>query len=144
MTRKVLLDTNMLIGALEPEPGNDAHARAKAELARLVADTDVKLAITPLIRYEVLRGVRRVSSDKMEEALNSFQEFEVRGAEARRAAELYRLAKNKGMDLSKRSFDLFHCVCAEANGLEILAQDGDIPKIQQLIQDSKNSNAQTY
>lgn len=144
MTRKLLLDTNMLIGAFEPEPGNAAHTKAKEKLKHLSEDTEVKLAITPLIRYEVLRGVRRISPDKMEDVLNGFQEFEVRGAEARRAAELYRLAKNKGMDLSKRSFDLFHCVCAEANGLEILAQDGDIPKIQQLIQDSKNSNAQTY
>jgi predicted nucleic acid-binding protein len=138
MTRKVLLDTNMLIGALEPEPGNEEHVKAKQQLASLLSDESVKLAITPLIRYEVLRGVRRVSLEEMEKNLNGFHEFEVRGVEASRAAKLFRLAKGKGLDfLNKRSFDLFHCVCAEANGLEILAQDGDIPKINQLIQDSK-------
>lgn len=139
MTRKVLLDTNMLIGALEPEPGNAEHVQAKEELARLLSDDDVKLAITPLIRYEVLRGVRRVSPDDMEAALNDFQEFEVRGAEASRAAELFRLAKRQGIDLNRRTFDLFHCVCAEANGLEIIGRDGDIQKIKQLIQDSKQN-----
>lgn len=44
MTRKLLLDTNMLIGAFEPEPGNAAHAKARETLRQLSADTDVKLA----------------------------------------------------------------------------------------------------
>jgi predicted nucleic acid-binding protein len=143
MTRRVLLDTNMLIGAFDSEDGNVAHIKAKEEMVRLLKEPDTKLAITPLIRYEVLRGAPPDKVVQLEKILNDFQEFEVRGVEAHRAAELFRLAKEKEIKLDKRSFDLFHCVCAEMNDLELVAQDRDIPKIQKLIQDSKQ-NAQTH
>lgn len=134
MSRKVLLDTNLLIGAFDGQPGNEAHAAARQRLVALLADDRVKLAITPLIRYEVLRGARNIDPDALNSALNDIHEFEVRGADARMAADVFRRAKTSGIDLDKRSFDIFHCVCAELNGFEIESQDGDIPKIQQLIQ----------
>lgn len=135
MSRKVLLDTNLLIGAFDGQLGNAAHESARQRLTALLADPGVKLAITPLIRYEVLRGVRDVDLvGELNAVLNDFHEFEVRGAEARRAADVFRRARATGVNLDKRSFDIFHCVCAELNGFEIDSQDGDIPKIQQLIQ----------
>ncbi|GHT90114.1 hypothetical protein AGMMS49545_02570 [Betaproteobacteria bacterium] len=159
MRRRVLLDSNLLIGAFEPMPDNSAHEAAKALFRQLMGDDDVDVFITPLIRYEVLRGVRRISQADMEEKLNAIQEIPVREKEANRAAELFHLAREKGLfqsgkdekdacpvcgyfPLNKHSFDLFHCACADAHGMRVASQDDHIQKIQKLIQDSKQ-NAQT-
>lgn len=139
MSRMILLDTNLLIGAFDGEPGNAAHEAAKLHIKALLEDPDVKLAITPLIRYEVLRGTKRVAVDALDAVLNDFQEFEIRGAEAKRAAEIFQMARANGVSFDKKAFDIFHCVCADMNGLEMDSQDGDIPKIQQLIQASKQN-----
>jgi predicted nucleic acid-binding protein len=133
---QVLLDTNMLIGAFESEPGNAAHQAANERLNDLLSDPEVELVITSLIRYEVLRGVRRIPCSEMSAILNDFKEFVIRKEEANRAAELFCLAKDNGMVLDKRSFDLFHCVCAEIHDLEMASQDAGIRQIQQLIQES--------
>ena len=132
-TRTVLLDTNLLIGALEPEDGNAQHQQAGERLRQMLVDPGVKLAISPLIRFEVLRGVRRKLPVELEAVLNGFQEFEVRSEDARRAAEIFRLANLKGKPLDKRTFDVFHFVCAELNNLEFNSQDGDIPRIRELL-----------
>lgn len=57
--RRVLLDANLLISALDIEGSSNESAKKKAQakLASLLADENVAVAITPLIRYEVLRGV---------------------------------------------------------------------------------------
>jgi predicted nucleic acid-binding protein len=141
MSRMVLLDTNLLIGAFDGEADNPLHEIAKQRLRSLLNDPNVKVAITPLIRFEVLRGAKHVPLSELDAVLNDFQEFEVRGVDARWAAELFQQARIQDLSLDKRSFDLFHCVCADLNGLELESQDGDIPKIQQLIQSSKK-NAQ--
>lgn len=133
MPRAVLLDTNILIGAFDGEDGNMNHELARQRLKALLEDDDVKLSISPLIRYEVLRGARNVPIEKLDEALSRFQEFDTRGRDARRAAEIFRLAKEKNVLLNKRTFDVFHCVCAELNNLELASQDGDIPAIQNLM-----------
>ncbi|MDA8451330.1 PIN domain-containing protein [Acidovorax sp. NCPPB 3859] len=139
MSQGFLLDTNLLIGAFDGEPGNTEHEAAAERLRQLIDDPSVQLAITPLIRYEVLRGAVRIGVDELNDVLNGFREFEIRGSDGRRAAELFREAKAQGLVLNKRTFDLFHCVCADANRLEIASQDGDIPKIKNLIEASKNA-----
>lgn len=141
MSQGFLLDTNLLIGAFDGEPGNTEHEAAAERLRRLLEDPSVQLAITPLIRYEVLRGAARIGVDELDEVLDGFREFEIRGSDGRRAAELFREAKARGLVLNKRVFDLFHCVCADANQLEIASQDGDIPKIKNLIEASKDAKA---
>lgn len=133
MTRKVLLDTNLLIGALDAEPGNGAHVLARERLRALLMDPDVKLAISPLIRYEVMRGTKNAPLSQLREILNDFHEFDVSARDAERAAELFQTARRQGVVLDKRTFNLFHCVCAELNNLEFESQDGDVPKIQYLM-----------
>ena len=133
MTRMVLLDANLLIGAFDGEQDNPAHQEAKQHLTRLLSDPQVKLALTPLIRYEVLRGAQRVALDELDSVLNDFHEFEVKGTEARRAAEIFRIARSAGKPLDKKAFDVFHWVCAELNQLEFASQDADIAKIKTLI-----------
>jgi predicted nucleic acid-binding protein len=154
MMRQVLPDANMLIGAFDGEPGNPQHDEAYRRVMAWLDDPDVELATTPLILYEVLRGVRHVLPEKLEAHLTVFQVFDIHKEEAYQAAKVYRLAKDKGLfgldennpapeekRWFNRSFDLFYCVCAEVNGLEIGSQDPHIQKIQQLIQGS-NPNAQ--
>jgi predicted nucleic acid-binding protein len=139
----MLLDTNMLIGAFECEPDNAQHQAAKSRLREIMNDPEIEPVITPLVRYEVLRGVRRIPFDKMKSRLDGIVEPFVRGVEANRAAEVFRLAKAKGIDVDKRSFDFFHCACADANGWDIESQDPHIQTIQKLIQEC-NKNAQTH
>ncbi|AVS81471.1 type II toxin-antitoxin system VapC family toxin [Paracidovorax avenae] len=141
MSEGFLLDTNLLIGAFDGEPGNAEHEAATVRLRQLLEKPSVQLAITPLIRYEVLRGAARISVDELDKVLDGFREFEIRGSDGRRAAELFREAKAQGLVLNKRAFDLFHCVCADANQLDIASQDGDIPKIKTLIEASKDAKA---
>ncbi|PAK91695.1 PIN domain-containing protein [Stenotrophomonas rhizophila] len=141
--RLVLLDANILIGALDGEQGNEAHDDAMAQFEALVNDPDVKLAISPLVRYEVLRGMREDDVDFVNSQLNDMKEFEVRGAEAIRAAEVFRRARQKDIKLDKRKFDVFHCVCAELNNLEILSRDADIESIQNLMK-AVDENAQAH
>jgi predicted nucleic acid-binding protein len=129
-----LLDTNLLIGALDPEPGNTLHEEARQRLRELLMAPDTRLAITPLIRYEVLRGVRRQLPEAVEQALDRFIEFEVTRDDAVLAAKVYAQALTDGGKLDKRSFDVFHCVAAHRNQLDVASRDGDIPKIMAVLQ----------
>jgi len=133
MTAGYLLDTNLLVGALDGEPGNPLHAQAKERLRELLISSDTRLAITPLIRYEVLRGVRRQPREAVESALDQFIEFDIRRDDAELAARTYAQALAGGSKLDKRSFDLFHCVAAYRNQLEVASRDGDIPKIMEVL-----------
>jgi predicted nucleic acid-binding protein len=141
MIREVLLDTNLLIGYFDGDPNSQKHREAEEKLEKLLEDPDVRLVITPLIRYEVLRGAKNIEISELNKQLNEFEEFDINAAMALRAAELFAVAKNSSNPtlLNKRSFDLFHCVCAELNDLEINSHDGDIEKIKELI----NQNPRT-
>jgi hypothetical protein len=135
----MLLDANMLIGAFDLEPGNPEHAQSREKLRALLSDPEVILAITPLISFEVLRKPTHILSDVLEAALKKFRSFPISAAEARRAAEVFRLfSKEEGKperrNLEKLSMDILYCACLEFNNLEPSSRDGDIPKIQQLMQ----------
>lgn len=141
MTAGYLLDTNLLIGALDGEPGNPLHAQAKDRLRELLTSPDTRLAITPLIRYEVLRGVRRQPREAVQSALDQFIEFDVRRDDAVLAARVYTQALADGSKFDKRSFDLFHCVAAHRNQLEVASRDGDIPKIMEVLKQVSEQGA---
>lgn len=75
MTRRVLLDTNLLIGALDTKNPRDIE-----ELNKLLKDENIALAISPLIRYEILRGVKWGDNETYKTlllALNELEEFEI-------------------------------------------------------------------
>ncbi len=132
MSKYILLDANLLIGAFDHDSKNTKHIESKQIVESLLLDSDVKIAITPLIRYEVLRGVRRVPIEKMVDILNDFEEFEITDVEGNRASEIYRLAIAQEQKLDKRSFDVFHYVVAEIRDLEWMSQDNDLSKIANL------------
>lgn len=132
VSKYILLDANLLIGAFDHDNANPKHIESKQIVEDLLLDDKVKIAITPLIRYEVLRGVRRVSTEQMVEILNDFEEFEITDIEGNRASEIYRLAFAKNQKLDKRSFDVFHYVVAEIRDLKWMSQDTDLSKIASL------------
>ena len=102
--RFVLLDTNMLIGAFDTDENNPDHLNSRKIVTELIEDSNVQIAITPLIRYEVLRGVKRISREKMQTVLNGFESFEINA------------------DIAYQSADIFY-------ELELLSNDKDIQKI---------------
>lgn len=132
VSKYILLDANLIIGAFDHDSENKKHIESKQIVEALLLDDNVKIAITPLIRYEVLRGVRRVPTEQMVEILNDFEEFEITDVEGNRASDIYRLAIVKNQKLDKRSFDVFHYVVAEIRDLEWMSQDNDLSKIANL------------
>ncbi len=132
MKQGYLLDTNLLIGAFDPVPGNQQHQQARERLIQLLLEEESVFGITPLIRYEVTRSARRVSQEQLHTHLDGFTEFEIGREEAVKAAELSAKAQAAGLTSARRTFDFLHCAAALVNQLDISSQDGDMPKIMAL------------
>ena len=141
MARKVLLDANLLIAAFDNN-GNtseEIRATAKNKLTELLSDPDVMFFITPLIRYEVLRGVNWQRNDDFEslkDILNTFPELDITRNVSELAANLFRFERwnmlqrnDNSRNLDKRKFDIFHFCSANCNNLELCSNDTDIGKI---------------
>jgi predicted nucleic acid-binding protein len=140
MTRRVLLDTNLLIAAFDATSTTSEEKRthAKTILSHLLSDNEVALAITPLIRYEVLRGIAWLDPENYQDLkniLSAFTEFDISREVSELAADLYRFdkhqaeQKNENKNLEKRKFDIFHLACSKCNHLELASQDTDIAKL---------------
>ncbi len=138
MDKIILLDANLLIAALDTR-----NLEAMIQLDALLNDDDVALAISSLIRYEVLRGVDFSDNEKYERLnnlLNDYQEFEINNKIAMLSADLFRFARSKKEEgknsiVDKRSFDVFHLATAKCNELELCSNDGDLGKLENLYQD---------
>lgn len=140
MTRRVLLDTNLLIAAFDvtSTTSEEKRTHARTTLSHLLSDNEVALAITPLIRYEVLRGVAWLNPENYQDLkniLSAFTEFDISREVSELAADLYRFdkhqaeQKNENKNLEKRKFDIFHLACSKCNHLELASQDTDIAKL---------------
>lgn len=137
--RQVLLDTNMLIGAFDTDENNPQHLQAKEEVIALLNDETIQVAITPLIRYEVLRGIKRISQDRMQAILNQFESFEISAEVANKSAEIFHKIPSSA-DLNdvqrknyKHNFDIIHYTVSELYQLELLSKDSDIEKIANFV-----------
>ena len=66
MTRGALLDANVLVALFdEQDDASDAlSADVRTALDDVLSDPEARLFITPLIRYEVLRGVPRADEER--------------------------------------------------------------------------------
>ncbi len=142
MTRGVLLDTNLIIQAFDHAGTSDPATRdvAKTLMNVLLSDPEVMLAITPLIRYEVLRGIPSTDAVRvreLSEVLTQFETYEIRSVEANLAAELWRYAVSKDKKPDKHSFDIAHVASAKANNLDMRSADGDIAKLLSLYDEMK-------
>ncbi len=142
--RKVLLDTNMIVAAFDESgtTSEEMKAIAKAELAGLLNDNEVVLVITPLIRYEFLRGIAWVEPEKlkaMKQILNGFVELDIERKVSELASDLFRLddsqAENSSdRNINKRNFDIFHFAVSKHHGLDLVSNDRHIPQLETLYQ----------
>jgi predicted nucleic acid-binding protein len=134
MTRKILLDTNVLISAFDTK-----NADAIDYLKSLLVDEEVALSISPLIRYEVLRGIAYDNNklhEELKSKLNSFEEFDITLEVAELSSKLFRYAKSVDRNIvDKRSFDIFHLCTAKCNDLEFGSNDSDLEKLENLYQE---------
>lgn len=139
--RKVLLDANLLIAALDEGSTTSEAERTKAKqtLAALLSDAEVTLIITPLIRYEVLRGIGWQDQGRfaqLKQALDGLTELDVNRQVSELAADLFRFERAECADsqrnLEKRKFDVFHLASAKCHDLELASQDSDIAGLEGL------------
>jgi predicted nucleic acid-binding protein len=142
MMRGVLLDTNLIIQAFDSggTSAPETKVEAKRRINELLSDPEVVLAITPLVLYEVLRGIPTLEADRLQaliETLTQFENYEIRSAEASLAAELWRYAVSKNQKPSRRSFDIVHIASAHQNKLEMTSADQDVVKLQDLYEAMK-------
>lgn len=141
MQRLVLLDSQLLILALDAT-GQDAEkiAQAKAKLINLLQDDRVRLCITPLIRYEVMRGLKSRDSSHISAVLSSFMMFDIKENIGKLAADLFYHSKIISPEeplVDKRTFDVFHFATAQCNALELETWDKDFNKIERVYKSWK-------
>lgn len=143
MMTTYLLDTNYLIYLLDENADKEKRKAVLQEFANLLSSTESKFVLTPLIRYEVLRGITFEENEKFHrlmQALAEFQTLDITNNVSDLAIELYRFdeysarqaGQNKNLD--KRKFDMFHYATAKVNQLPILSKDGDITQIDTLYE----------
>ncbi len=150
----VLLDAQILI-ALDPNASMEAGERsaALAILHSILTDPAKRIAITPLLRYEVMCGIK--DPDVFEEIdylLNNEKVtvFPVKDAEAYRAIEIFQEARQQAVSLKsaepkKYKFDLLHVASADVNSLYFESRDQGVEKMKTLLTNLKNpKNAKTY
>lgn len=126
----VLLDTNILVGAFDTDFNNEKHLQARQLVSELLQDESVKIAITPLIRYEVLRGVKNIAFDEMKNILDDFVEFAITDKIGNSASELYKISPKQS---NKHNFDIFHYTVSRVHNLELKTLDKDFSSYNELI-----------
>lgn len=133
--RNVLLDANLLIGVFDT---HDSKAEAHFEC---LLEEEANLAVTPLIRYEVLCGVKWHKQDDYQfinEQLATFGLFQITSEVAELAENLFRFSQYKNIkvpDKKKYKFDIFHFAAAKYYVLEIETFDGDFEQLERLYAD---------
>ena len=143
MMQHYLLDTNLIVAVFDENStsSDEQKAASKALLEALIADDEVAFAISPLIRYEVLRGIDWQDSARLArlmDVLNRFEEFDIGKEVSMLAADLYRFSAfqdqqaGRSRNLDKRKFDVFHFATAQVNQLTLASADSDVAKIQRL------------
>ncbi|MCT8544144.1 PIN domain-containing protein [Glaesserella parasuis] len=136
-----LLDTNYLIYLADPNANPTKKAEVLQDLALKLEDPETLLFLTPLIRYEVLRGVEWDNIEKLntlKSALKAFQTIDINDDISDLARNLFRLDKANQKNGSKKviekyQFDMFHFATAKENDLEILSKDRDMTAIENLF-----------
>lgn len=131
MAESVLLDANILIKAINNKQGEEAQL-----LRDLLRDENKKLYITPLIRYEVLRGVcwnHRGDYLKCAQFLDAVDNLNIDKKISNTAADLFRLDRAQKQQLhqetkkiDKHNFDVMHFATAKVYGLEWVSNDKDM------------------
>lgn len=121
----VLVDANILIAVLDGKQDNPNHEYAKQIFNDLISQ-NIKIAITPLIHYEVLRGLKNMSIQDAQAILDDFVEFNITDKEANPAAKIFHFSKNspslfkQEIKLDKQNFDIFHYSVSKIHDLDLI------------------------
>lgn len=141
----VLVDANILIAILDYNADNKNHQKAKKLYGELKNNNSV-IAITSLIRYEVLRGVKSKTIEQAQNFLDDFVEFEITDNEANPSAKIFHaMPKTEELDeLQKKNykhnFDIFHYVVAKIYDLKLInVNEKDFIKIEKFVNEMPNS-----
>lgn len=145
----VLLDAQILI-ALDPHANmEDSERNAALEiLHKILNDPSKKIAITPLLRYEVMCGIKDPEVfQAIDELLNDEKVtvFPVKDAEAYRAIQIFQEARKQSISLKstepkKYKFDLLHVASADVNTLHFESRDKGVEKMKNLLTNLKNTD----
>lgn len=144
-----MLDTNYLLYLADPDADKTKKAEVLTDFAHKLEDENSYFALTSLIRYEVLRGVKWKDENKLaqlENVLKQFKSFDITDEIADLARDLYRFDEyaskrdNVPKNLEKRKFDMFHYATAKVENLEVLSKDGDLSHIEELRQRMTSEN----
>lgn len=138
-----LLDTNNLIYLVDSNSESEIRREALEKLHQKLSDPNNRFMLTPLIRYEVMRGIKWEDETKLKELeniLKQFKSLDIRDEIADLAGDLYRFDEYKSRrdnipkNLEKRKFDMFHYATAKMENLEILSADSDLSHIEKLYE----------
>ena len=142
MTRRVLLDAVAIIAAFDTagDTSEEIRRTATARIEAVLTDRSARLYITPLIRYEVLRGVPHDDPRRLERlraALAGFETLDVTDPVADLASDLFRLDRHgragTGVHtVDKRRFDAFHFAEAKVSGPEFESLDEGMSSLEAL------------
>lgn len=145
--RKILLDSNILINAVKSEALAQTDQermliqQSKQTLRQVLSADNVVLMMTPLLRYEVLRGIKKPQERaRLEQILQAIPVFEISREIGDLATHLYPLRVTAGMNPNKYNFDLFHFATAKTLGCDIETHDGGFEKLEELYANWQSSN----
>lgn len=158
--RKILLDANTIILFMASQNKDSQHIESADDLENnqqkiqsireLLSNPDVALAITPLIRYEVLRGAKnKFEYQTLESILEEFEEFDINKDIGELSACIFKdrfeslkasqsEKQKEEINMLKRSFDICHFASAKCNKLEFLSNDVDMEKYKSIYNDIIN------
>lgn len=123
------LDSNILISAF-----NDKHSNENQILKQLLSETNSKIFISPLVMYEVLRGIKgNEQYEEIKEKLSYLAIINIDSDIAELASRIFlaeRLERERRQQqakkINKHNFDIMHFATAKVNKLEILSKDRDM------------------
>ncbi|OOF61556.1 type II toxin-antitoxin system VapC family toxin [Rodentibacter sp. Ppn85] len=145
-----LLDTNYLVYLVDPNADETKKREVLIDFEQKLEDENNRFVLTPLIRYEVLRGVKWQDKTKLaqlEHILKQFKSLDIRDEIADLARDLYRFDEyeskrdNVPKNLEKRKFDMFHYATAKLENLQVLSKDSDLSQIEKLHERMRRENS---
>ncbi len=142
-----LLDTNYLILLADPKVEEERKQEILRDFKSKLEDKETRLFLTPLIRYEVLRGVDWDDMERLKnlkKVLRGFQTIDIDDDIADLARNLFRLdrrnqAQGSQKKIEKYQFDIFHFATAKENNLQLLSLDRDMETMNSLYQQYQES-----
>ena len=147
---KYFIDTNVIIDLLgqnkkvdakreskeeEKERRKDASLKAKEQLSKILLEDGSEIFINRLVLVEALRTIHFTHSKNFreaEETLGEFRQLEIKPTIYNEAISFSRFCHSKGVKLKGKceAIDFLHFITAKHYELEILSNDGDIPKLE--------------